>query len=273
MRAWLFLAVLLPGAASAQASASGVHWRLAIDGLECRDGGLSLAARIHYAGPKGPVEAPVVRLVDGEARAYPPKSLVWKRGGSKALAQWLSAGGITPLQGEDVGEVALRFDAPDADLRLEFGDVPAFAVKRKAGCLKPGQLQLPRRRTVTGSPAKMKVYRNAYPCKEGGTVRTVEANHPPHLPRQVLLFGRGYLPAARHADLPMGRAPAQAYAYAGPDELDAIEAAARRAIGADFRAYAGGRHFAFNWGEHRTAGGNQVDSVALYDLRSCAAAK
>ena len=100
-------------------------------------------------------------------------------------------------------------------------------------------------------------------------MKTIEADHPPYLPKQLVVLGRGYLPSVRHIDLPMGAAPAQGYFYSGADTLDAIELAARRAIAADFPQYAAGGYFAFNWGEQRSATGNQIDSIGLYELRPC----
>jgi hypothetical protein len=100
----------------------------------------------------------------------------------------------------------------------------------------------------------------------------VAADYPPYLPKQLLLFGRGYLPSAREVALPMGRAPAQAYAYSGPDELKALEAAARKAIAADFPQYDKARHFAFNWGVQKARSGNDLYSIGIYELRACPAA-
>jgi hypothetical protein len=129
---------------------------------------------------------------------------------------------------------------------------------------------LPRRSRAAPAKASVRVYRSAYPCREkAGALRTVEADQPPYAPRQVLLFGRGFLPNARHVQLPTGSTPAQTYAYDGTDELGAIEEAARQALLADFPAYAARGTFAFNWGEQRAKSGNQVDSVGLYEVRAC----
>lgn len=267
----------------AAASATGRNWRLSIDSIECEAAAsvVTIGARIDYLGPKGPVEAPVSQVVDAKGTPHAPRSLVWQRG-SKPLAEWLSAGGLANLQSEFVAEVRLKFDLREAsgDLRLEFGDIGAFALTRRRsaceGFLKPGQVQLPRRPRPAGAgnpkPA-MRVYRNTYPCTAPGSPRTVEAQYPPYLPRQLLLFGRGYLPSARHIELPMGRAPAQPYLYSGADELKAVEDAARRVIGADFPQYAGGTHFAFNWGVQKAASGNEMYSVGIYSVGSCPSQK
>jgi hypothetical protein len=269
---------MLAGAAHAQAPvASGIHWRMTIERIDCEAPGLiSVATHIRYLGPKGPVEAPLAYLTDGRGRQFLPRSLVWKRG-TRQVADWLSAGGVANLQLQDIGEVALKFSVPDAVevLRLEFGDVPAFALTGAKGALcqrllGPGRMTPPRRSRAAPAKASVRVYRSAYPCREkNGALRTVEADQPPYSPRQVLVFGRGFLPSARHVQLPTGSAPAQPYAYAGPDELSAIEEAARRAILADFPRYAARQYFAFNWGEQRAKNGNQVDSVGLYELQAC----
>jgi hypothetical protein len=116
----------------------------------------------------------------------------------------------------------------------------------------------------------MRVYRNRYLCTQAsGAPRTIEASYPPYLPRQLLLFGRGYLPNARQIELPMGKAPAQPYFYSGLDELNAVEDAARSALSADFPQYAGGAHFAFNWGVQKAASGNEMYSVGIYALGPC----
>lgn len=283
MRGWLLAAMTVAHASGADAAAiaSGRNWRLAIDSIECEPAAslVTLGMRIDYLGPKGPVEAPLSQLVDGNGKPHLPRSLVWRRG-SKPLAAWMSAGGLSNLQSESVAEVQLKFDVRDArgDLQLEFGDLRPLALTRKrtagcAGLLKPEQVRAPRAMRLAradGAKPGMRVYRNSYPCTQvSGTRRTMDASYPPHLPRQLLLFGRGYLPNARQIELPMGQAPAQPYLYSGRDELNAVEDAARRAIGADFPQYAGGAHFAFNWGVQKAASGNEMYSVGLYALGPC----
>src|SRR5688572_21048525 len=277
MRAWL-LAVMAAHACGVDAAAvaSGRNWRISIDGIECEASVINVRTRIGYVGPKGPVEAPVSQLVDAAGKPHPPRSLVWQRG-SKPLAAWLSAGGLSNLQSESIAEVELKFDVRGAqgDLQLEFGDIRAFALTRKrgTGCeglLRPEQLRAPRAATREGAKPGMRIYRNRYLCTQtSGGPRTLEASYPPYLPRQLLLFGRGYLPNARQIELPMGKAPAQPYFYSGLDELKAVEDAARRAISADFPQYAGGAHFAFNWGVQKAASGNEMYSVGIYAVGAC----
>jgi hypothetical protein len=284
MRAWLLAAVAAhacaaEAAAGAAVTASGRNWRVSIDSIECRAAGsvVSIGTRIDYVGPMGPVEAPVSQLLDAKRKAHVPRSLVWRRG-SKSLADWLSAGGLSHLQTESVAEVELRFHVGEAsgDLQLEFGDIPAFALtrKRSGGCeglLKLEQVRAPRvsRQARGASAHRVRVYRNSYSCTHEGSLRTTEAQYPPYLPRQLLLFGRGYLPNARQIQLPMGSAPAQPYLYAGPDELGAIEDAARRAIVHDFPQLSGSKHFAFNWGAQKATSGNEMYAVGLYELLAC----
>ena len=207
----------------AAATASGRNWRISIDGLSCEGSLLAIGLRINYLGPKGPVEAPVTRLVDAAGRRILPRSLVWTRG-PKQHAEWLSRGGLSNLQSEDVGEFQLKFDVGEAggELRLEFGDIRGFSLTR-GGCkdvLKPAQLKPPVVPRVAPAKQGIRVYRRAYPCSAPSkALQTVEAEHPPYLPGQLLVFGRGYLPSAREIDLPMGRAPAQSYAYSGPDDM------------------------------------------------------
>src|SRR6185503_15649549 len=95
-------------------------------------------------------------------------------------------------------------------LKLEFGDIAAFPLTRKGGCknpLQPGEIEAPRKaRPGPVADSRLRVYRGAYPCAAG---RTIEADHPPRLPRQLLVLGGGFLPNARQIDLPMGKAPSQ----------------------------------------------------------------
>ena len=70
----------------------------------------------------------------------------------------------------------------------------------------------------------------------------------------------------------MGRAAAQSYAYAGVDDLKAIEDAARGALGADFPQYRAPQYFAFNWGVQRSPSGNELFAIGVYELRACPAA-
>jgi hypothetical protein len=297
----MIVLLLLLGLADAQAAAtaSSRHWRLSIDAVECEaaDSRVTIATRIRYLGPRGPVEAPLARLVDEAGKPYPPKSLVWMRG-TRQQAQWLSAGGIANLQSEDVGEVQFKFEVREAKggLGLEFGDLRPIALGRAkppAGTgfcerlLKPAQLRVPPGPSPLGAgtaKSNVRVYRFSYPCAAGGNaLRTLEAIYPPYPPRQLLALGRGYLPAAREIDLPMGRTPARSYAYSGPDEFPAIEAAALRMLDADFPEYrnqlvllpAGGpsqarKYFAFNWGTQKVRSGNELESIGIYELRSCA---
>ena len=265
--------------AEAASIASGRNWRLAIDSLECPGGALTLGTRIGYLGPKGPVESPVIQLVDAKGARYLPRSLVWQQAGSRQLADWLSGGGLANLQSEDVGAVELRFEPRDAagELRLEFGDIDAFALTRKGAgsfctrLLKPGDLQTPRRaRSGQGGKIDLRFYRKAYPCLSGSKAAvTVEAQHPPYLPRQLLVLGRGYLPNAREIALPMGSARAQSYAFSGADELKAVEAAARRALSADFLQLVKAGSFVFDWGLQKGASGNEMYSIGIYELRAC----
>ena len=281
---------LIGHAASAGAApaGSGRHWQMTIEGLQCdvADSVVTMDSRIRYLGGAGLVEAPVLRIVDGEGRTVPPRSLVWKEG-SKPLAALISTGVIRSIEPNTVGRMQFKFPLRDAarDLRLEFGDLKAIVVAKAASSgatgvckrlLKTGQLQVaqPARPPLgKGAVPRMRVYRDAYPCREAarGKPRTIEAQHPPYAPEQILVFGRGYLPNLREVDLPTGRAAAQSYAYAGKDELAAIEDFARRAVAADFPSYVGSAtHFAFNWGIQRAASGNELYSVGLYGLRPCA---
>lgn len=284
MRAWLLAAVaahacMVEAAAGVAVTASGRNWRLSIDSMECSaaESVVSIGTRIDYLGAKGPVEAPLSQLLDGKGKVHPPRSLVWRRG-SRPLADWLAAGGLSNLQNEAVAEVELKFHVgeADGDLQLEFGDIRAFPLtrKRSRGCdglLKLDQVRAPRvPRPARGAGAQsVRVYRSSYLCTQRGASRTTEAPYPPYLPRQLLLFGRGYLPNARRIQLPMGSAPAQPYLYSGPDELTAIEDAARRAIMADFPQLAGAKHFAFNWGAQKAMSGNEMYAVGLYELLAC----
>lgn len=269
----LLAALLMLAAAPAAAG----NWRMAVGTPACdAKGMMSVDTRIRYLGPKAPVESPVVRLAEAGGKPLLPRGLVW-RSGSRALAALLAGGGVRGLEAGDAVQVEFRFDTREAHgpLLLEFGDLPAFPLTRKgracASLLKsPAVPAPPAPRAAGTAPAALRVYRGGYPC--GGAaaaLKTIEADHPPYLPKQLLVLGRGYLPGVRHIDLPMGAAPAQGYFYSGADTLDAIELAARRAIAADFPQYAAGGYFAFNWGEQRGATGNQIDSIGLYELRAC----
>jgi hypothetical protein len=269
----LLLALLVLVAPPAAAG----NWRLAIDSLACDSAGvMTVGGRIRYLGPKAPVESPVVRLAEAGGKLLLPRGLVW-RSGSKPLAALLAVGGVRGLQPGDAAQVEFRFDTSEAagPLLLEFGDLPAFALARKGracvNLLKAPAVPAPQApHAASKEPARLRVYRNAYPCgRAPAALKTIEADHPPYLPKQLIVLGRGYLPGIRHVDLPMGRAPARTYLYTGADTLDAIEQAARRAIAGDFPEYASGAFFAFNWGEHRGATGNQIDSIGLYQLRPC----
>ena len=99
------------------------------------------------------------------------------------------------------------------------------------------------------SKLDFRVYRAGYPC--GAARRTTEADHPPYLPKQLLLLGRGFLP------------------YVGEDNLAAVEPAARQAMLADFPPYAMGKYFAFNWGSQKGASGNELYSIGIYEVRAC----
>ena len=271
----------------AAAVAAGRNWRISLDKVHCEDAGslLVIGTRVRYLGPKGPVEAPVSELVDGEGRQVRPRSMVWKDG-SRQLAQWLPSGGLANVQSEYVGDVQLKFDVRGVtgELKFAFGDIRAFALTRKGASasrgaceslLKPGEIKAPRASRPAGNePLKLRVFREAYPClPPQGALRVIETDHPPYAPRQLLLFGRGYLPNARQVELPMGKAPAQPYFYVGVDELDAIENAARRLIAADFPEYrtdlAKMKNYAFNWGVQKAQSGNDLYSIGIYDLRPC----
>ena len=259
--------------ARAASTAAGRNWRISIDNLTCQAGVLTLGTRIHYLGPKGPVESPVIQLVDAKGARHAPKSLVWVQG-SKPVAEWLSAGGLTLLQSEDLATVQIRFEPREAtgELKLEFGDISAFALTdSRSACMKVSQLKSPARppRKQEAKP-ELRVYRVLYPCRsKSGTSVVTDAQIVPYLPAQLLVFGHGYLPNAREIALPMGTAPAQSYAFSGLDDRKAIEALARRIAAADFPQYGAARYFAYDWGVQRSASGNELQSVGIYELRTC----
>ncbi len=285
----LFLPALMvcqASAVGAAVTAAGRNWQISIDRIECEAAAsrVLIGTRIRYLGPRGLVEAPISRLADGSGKGYPPRSLVW-RSGSKQLAAWLSAGGLRSVQADEAGEVQFRFEVGEGSkvLAFEFGDVQAVALSRAgiseqagvcANLLKPGQIRTARKAPparVDSATTGARVYRGAYPClpPSKGAWRTMEAQHPPYLPEQLLVFGRGYLPNARQIELPMGKAAAQSYSYAGAEELDAIEAVARRAVQKDFPHYAGAGYFPFNWGAQASASGNRIYSIGIYAIRPC----
>jgi hypothetical protein len=274
----LFLLLCPAALCEAAAAASGRNWRIAIVATQCEAAQslVSVGARVHFLGPQGAVEAPVIRLVDAAGKALAPKSVAWNAG-SKALAQWLSAGGLRNIASGDLGEIQLKFDLRGATgpLRLEFGDAPAFAISRGnaplcENVLKPDEIRAPRLpRSAAKEKIDLPIYRERYPCRDGQASRTVAAEYPPYVPKQLVVLGRGFLPNVRDIRLPMGTAPAQPYAYAGPHSQSAVEAAAKRAIAADFPAYAPAKHFAFNWGEQKAESGNDIYSIGVYELRPC----
>ena len=190
----LVLIVFLHAASAVEAS--GRHWRIAVQSLECQGNGLLvLGARVHYRGPDGAVEAPVVQIVDASGQAYRP------------LEQWFPSARLRNLKAGDLGAVQFRFPVHTASgaLQFEFGDIRAFAVSRNAcqGLLKPAELKAPRAQRSVAAKGDVAVYRERYPCTPG---RTVAAEYPPYLPLQIVVLGRGYLPSARAIELPMGRA-------------------------------------------------------------------
>lgn len=286
--------VLLSAAANVGAAVgSGRHWQASIDSIECEAAAarVFIGTRIRYLGPSGVVEAPVSQLVEGGGRTHAPKSLAWQ-GGSKPLAAWLSAGGLRDLPANEAGDVRFRFEVGEnaRELKFEFGDLDAIVLTRAraagpadicAALLKPGQIQATRKTRaarVAGALSGVRVYREGFPClpPARGARRTVRAPHPPYLPEQLLVFGRGFLPNARQVGLPMGIAAAQSYAHGGLDDLGAYETAARQAVSADYPAYGRGlapestaRYFAFNWGVQRAASGNDMVSIGIYAIRPC----
>jgi hypothetical protein len=281
MKRLAFIVLLLVAVSEGvAATASGRHWRLSIDSVECQADVVTLGTKVRYLGPKGPVEAPVIRVVDEQGARHAPKSLVWKQG-SKPVADWLSGGGLTNLQSADLGEVQLRFELREAagELRLEFGDIRAFALTRsdrRSGCQgmlgvqqlrTPGQ---PRRLRAEEAKSDLRVYRVLYPCRSRSEISVItDAEYPPYPPQQLLVLGRGYLPNAREIALPMGSAPAQSYAFSGTEERKAVEALALRIAATDFPQYGGARYFAYDWGLQRSASGNEIWSVGIYELRAC----
>ena len=258
------------------ATASGRNWRIDIDSLSCQASLVTIEMRIRYLGPKGPVESPVSRVVDRDGKPYLPRSLVWLRG-DKQHAEWLARGGLTNVQSEEIGKFQLKFEtgAASGELKLEFGDIRAFGLTAsgRSGCtglLKLDQLTTPRVSRAAASKQSIRFYRRAYPCMTpSGVLQTIEAPYPPYLPRQLLVFGRGYLPSTREIELPMGRAPAQSYAYAGSDDMKVVENAARSSMASDFPGLLKVGSFAFDWGLQLGATGNEIWSIGIYDARPC----
>jgi hypothetical protein len=265
-RAWLLSVLLFATHAHAAAVASGNNWRLQVDGIECDGSQITIATQVRYLGPSGAVEAPVTRLVDGADKRYPPRSLVW-RSGSKPLAELVSSRGLRIIDTQSIAGIQFNFQAA-GELKLEFGDVGALHLLPKRASACEYEVLAPKSRARgEGAKRDFPVHRGRYPCLPGSIL---EAEYPPYLPRQLLLFGRGYLPNAREIDLPMGWARAQAYFYVGADDVIAVENAARRALVADFPEYSSGaRYFAFNWGTQKAESGNDMHSIGVYELRAC----
>lgn len=275
MPPWVFFAPVMLYAVQGTAVpvASGKNWRISIDGIECDAAAsvIMIGTRVRYLGPSGVVEAPVSRLVDDNSKPYLPRSVVW-RGGSKPLAELISSGGLRIIEAGSPGDIQWKFQLPDStgELRFEFGDVRAFALSRKQSSACEYKIRAPgasRRARVEGAKPDFPVHRGRYPCIPSSII---DAEYPPYLPRQLLLFGRGYLPNAREIDLPMGWAAAQSYFYLGPDDVIAVENAARRALMADFPEYSSSsKYFGFNWGTQKAESGNDVYSIGIYELRPC----
>jgi hypothetical protein len=273
MPVWISLVTAIgfsyAGYGQAAAIASGRNWRLQVDGIECEGSLMAITTRVRYLGPSGAVEAPVSRLLDGAEKRYLPSGVVW-RSGSKPLAELVSSGGLKIIETGSQGEIQWRFQRPSGELKLEFGDIDAFHVSRKRGSACEYEVRVPKNRVrVEGARPDFPIHRGRYPCLPNSII---EAEYPPYLPRQLLLFGRGYLPNAREIDLPMGWASAQAYFYVGADDVIAVENAARRALVADFPEYrSSARYFAFNWGTQKAESGNDMYSIGVYEIRACPA--
>jgi hypothetical protein len=261
MPRWIFLVPALLNPLHSDAR----NWQMSVERIEC--GSLmTIATRVRYLGPSGAVEAPVSRLVDERGERYLPRSVVW-RSGAKPLAELISAGGLRILESGALAEIQWNFEMPGGDLRLEFGDLSAL-LKRTSSCgYEIKAPAAPRRARVEGAKLDFPVHRGRYPCAPNAII---EAEYPPYLPRLLLLFGRGYLPNAREIDLPMGWAAAQSYFYVGPDDVIAIENAARQALLADFPEYGSkSKYFGFNWGTQKAQSGNDMHSIGIYELRPC----
>jgi hypothetical protein len=213
------------------------------------DAGPSISCGGAVRSRGGAVEAPVSQLTDAGGKAYPPKSVAWKPG-SKPLAEWLSSGGLRNLKPESLGAVELKFDVVELSegVSLEFGDVQAFPLTRKttgkgvcARLLKPDEIGAPRAArpaAVDSSKLDFPVLRATYPCNPS---RTVAAEYPPYLPRQLLFFGRGYLPGVRQIELPMARAAetpctrSASTSFAAAPGPEKARAPRRRPSGTDYR--------------------------------------
>lgn len=290
MRVVLLVVLALAWTTGHARTATGRHWQGTVEALACAADPVRVTVdlRLRHAGAAGLAEVPVVQLVDAQGRIHLPRALAWSSG-SKALAAWLTAGGVRQVPAGEEARLQWRFDVPDdaAGLRLEVGDAPALEVTAaRAGglcarILKPQDLkaEASARPPLPPKPdPALRIHRLAYPClpAKGGPVRKIDAQFPPYLPEQLIVLGRGFVPNARVIDLPMGKAPARGYPYAGPDDIGGYEDAARRAIAADFpKARAQmlpddkARLFAFNWGQQSSASGNPLYAIGLYALRPC----
>lgn len=291
LRGLLALVLVLACLSGHARTATGRHWQGTVEALACAEdpARLTLDLRLRHVGGAGLAEVPVVQLVDANGGVHLPKALAWVAG-SKALAAWLAAGGVRQVPAGEEARVQWRFDVPgNADgLRLEVGDAPGLAITiARAGgglCTRVAKVHEMKAEAAAKAPLPpradpaLRIHRLAYPCLPGGggPARKIDAPFPPYLPEQLVVLGRGYLPNARAIDLPMGKAPARGYAYAGPDELGGYEDAARRAIAGDFPKVRAqlvpeekARLFAFNWGQQTSASGNPLHAIGIYALRPC----
>ena len=145
--------------AGAAATASGRNWRLAIESLECEG---ARRARHEDPLPRAERAGRVAGNPAGgrEGRQHPPRA--WCGGRRQPADRRLArrGAGWPTCSSEDVGEVQLKFELPEASgaLQLRVRRHRGFALTRKGsrtvceGLLKPERIRTPRQVRPTRAP-------------------------------------------------------------------------------------------------------------------------
>ena len=229
------------------------------------------------------------QLVDGKGkRASCRSSLVWKQRQQAARRLALRRRPEQPaVRGRRRGRSSSFDVARGARRRCSSSSATSARLRSRArerrvrtGCSSPTQLQAPRvarsRPKRAGRKSDLRVLSQARipACRRRRRRHRRRRRYPPYLPRQLLVFGRGYLPNARRDRSCRWAQRAGAVLCAMP-----ARTSSRRVRGAP-RARGGARrfpaatrkrrHFAFNWGVQKAArAATSSYSVGLYDLRAC----
>jgi hypothetical protein len=281
-------------------SAESANWRLQITNITCSPdvAVLTVELDIRYIGATGPVERPLVSVVDLQGREYVPAS-VPRQQRADARVLWIMYVANDAVlrfeQGQAFSGCSFVFNLSNdaSGLQLHFADIDPFPIvgyrysgfdefRAQARNWKTHPPQIRPRNDRPADGLTIPIYVGVYPCQPAdGSVQVTSGSSPPYLPERVLMWGLGYLPNYRAVKLSRGQCPVRSYMHNNTQTTPSQDAV-RGAVCRDFPEFCSAslvttgdqligaeRHFVYVFGLERGRFQRRLLSLGIYRIRAC----